>query len=343
MFERAFSLGGIIAILGAGLVALGVAATIGLVKKEGSATNRRFEAIPLAILGALLARLFVSALIALGNESPGTCLLIGWGFGLWPGVVDTIPFLAGSGPILTDPDVLTWIATGVGGFAGMMDGLFHIHDWTGLGYLSFPLDVTWGLGATTNGCLMHVWNAIGGTRSTDERTGAHRYENGFHFKKDFAFTQGAVMSELKDAPGTPLFRHERLHVWQNRIFGPLFLLSYLSWAVVWFIPSLIAGGVKGSFGTGPQEWCYMNNPWEAWAYAIQNQDRSAFTDMNVRLIWPARFVIAWSIPFFAIVTAVSLFATYSLWIDAPPMASAASHSAAHGKAPPKPPAKPGHK
>src|SRR5262249_18431443 len=131
---------------------------------------------------------------------------VGWAFFLWPGVIDTIPNLFGK-QLLTVPGALLWIATGVGAFAGIVDGFWRIHDWKGLGWLEFPLDVTWGLAGTTNGCLIHLVNIGWGKHADDARTGSHRYESGFCFKGGYAFTQGAVMSSLADAPGTDLYRH----------------------------------------------------------------------------------------------------------------------------------------
>lgn len=39
------------------------------------------------------------------------------------------------GRVLTQPETLLWIANVVGAFAGMMDGLYRIHNFGGLGWL----------------------------------------------------------------------------------------------------------------------------------------------------------------------------------------------------------------
>jgi hypothetical protein len=295
-----FDIGALGFLVGLAVLGLVLAGVIGAVRGEnGRQIAARFEGALLAVLGGLLARAFIVVLLQTAHDKPNAQLAIGWAFLLWPGVVDTVARLFGQGAILTTPDALLWIATAVGGLTGMMNGLWRIHDWKGLGWLSFPLDVTWGLGATTNGCLLHLVNIGWGQPQDEPRQGCHRYASGFRFKGTFAFTQGATMSNLRNSPGTDLYRHERLHVWQNRSFGPLFLLSYLGWMVLWIIPALIAGVVLGRPGKGPEEWCYFNCPWETWAYAIQGQERNKFK-VEVRLIWRGLFVILWSIPFFGL-------------------------------------------
>jgi hypothetical protein len=60
-----------------------------------------------------------------------------------------------------------------------------------------------------------------------------------------------------------------LHIWQNRIFGPIFTVTY----VVWMVVGAIVGGVIGIFVN--QDWtqsiedvAYRDNPWETWAYDV---------------------------------------------------------------------------
>ena len=47
-------------------------------------------------------------------------------------------------------------------------------------------------------------------------------------KAGFAVTLGSVMSNVPMHAGE-LLRHERQHVLQNRLFGPLYTLTYLGW------------------------------------------------------------------------------------------------------------------
>src|SRR5262249_41882658 len=173
-----------------------------------------------------------------------------------------------------------------------------------------------GLAGITNACLLHLINFAWGSHAAEPRSGAHRYARGFGVKPGFAFTQGSVMSNLSNGPPDDLYRHERTHVWQNRIFGPFYTLSYLGWMAVWVMPGLIAGSIVGAGAfQGAEKWCYFNNPWEAWAYAVQKQPRSAFavTPEQKRLIWPAGFVIAWSVAFSAGVLALCGLVASSVW------------------------------
>ena len=197
-----------------------------------------------------------------------------------------------------------WWASIVGALTGAAAGIAQIHDWKGWGWLAFPADLTWGLAGSTIAVLLHVVNFIWGDHATDGRSGAHRYQSGFRLKPTYAFTQGSVMSNLTAAPGDDLFRHERLHVKQNRWFGPFFVPTYLFWMVTWFFPGLVAGAVvRAGVFQGVEKWCYFNNPWETWAYAVQGLARPDLcsTDEQKRLVWPALFVILWAIPFFLVV------------------------------------------
>jgi hypothetical protein len=256
------------------------------------------EPVLLAVGGSLLARWFVLALLALAHQSVGASLMIGWGFFLWPGAIDSVALIVAHKQLLTTPSMLSWIATGVGAFVGMMDGVYAIHRWP-QGIVAFVADTTWALAGSTNGALLHVVNVGWGDHAADGRTGAHRYRSGFRVKSGYAFTQGAVMSDLVDGPGRPLFAHERTHTTQSRVFGPFYTLTYIGWLALWVIPGLIAGAATGvGPSQGAQRWCYFNCPWEAWGYAVQKATRPSVAG-DGRLIWPDLAVMAVSIPFFA--------------------------------------------
>lgn len=278
---------------------------------------RGIEALVLAVLGGLMARAFISILLGSANDSAGAGLAIGWGFFLIPGIVDTIPYLMHSHPILTTPENLLLFATVVGGMCGAMGGLWRIYS-LGLGLIAFPIDVTWALAGNTVGCLLHMVNIGWGDHASETRENAHHYKSGFGLKSGYAFTQGCVMSNLSVPSGDNLYSHEMTHVWQNRGFGPMYTLTYLAWMAVWVVPSLFAAVIKLSFPqifSGPMDWCYLNNPWETWGYAVQSQDRAQLGDKE--LVWPAKWVIAWSIPFFTVTTVLAVLTTVSVWNGAP--------------------------
>ena len=294
--------------VGAGIIGAIVAA------RAGESWTIAIEVALLAGLGALLARSFISILLSLGHDTAGAGLILGWGFFLWPGVIDTFLALFGV-QLLTSPAVLLWIALIVGGLCGLMDGVHRVRTRDLFGAATFLLDTTWGLAGTTNGDLLHVINTFAGTHRDDGRRNAHRYEGGFHIKKDFAFTQGQVMSELSDGPGTPLYAHERTHVSQNRAFGPLFALTYIGWMAVMFIPGLVVSVVKGKpVREALEAWCYFNNPWEAWGYKVGEDEgagpRTAFGD----LIWSDIAVLAVALFYFAGALALAGFAFSAVWL-----------------------------
>jgi hypothetical protein len=216
--------------------------------------------------------------------------------------------------VLTGRDTLLWAAMAVGAFTGMMDGIWRVYDWSGLGVPSFILDKSWGLAGTTNAALLHLWNIFFGSHADEPRENAHRYETGFHVKPGYAFTQGAVMSELSEAVGGLLYSHEYTHVWQNRMFGPFFIPTYVGWMAVTIIPSLIARAVtKGvTLGQAIERYCYFDNPWETWGYAVQNADRGAVAGGS-ELIWSNTAVVLWSIPFFLAATAAIALLLGAAW------------------------------
>jgi hypothetical protein len=300
------------------VIAAAVALVVGLVgsllrgDSAGSVVISMLEAAVLAFVGALLARSFISLLLWTGHDNPNVSFVLGWAFFLWPGVIDTIPRLMGK-QFATKPVALLWIAASVGAFTGMMDGLWQTHNWVGVGVPAFVLDETWGLAGSTNGDLLHLVNFTWGDHVVGEtRSDAHRYKSGFAVKSGFAFTQGAVMSSNTAAQGTPLWNHENTHVWQNRVFGPFFTLTYLAWLIVFLIPGLIYGLASGAgAAAGINAYSYYSNPWEAWAYTAQGVSRSTYAPGTG--IWSDGAVIVVSIFFFALALFVAVYITYRTW------------------------------
>lgn len=310
--DRIFDLPAFVFLLVMGVIAFGLGAAVGaegLKESKGDAALRGLEAAILAVVGGLLARFFIALLIWLGNDSPSVEIAVGWFFFLIPGLVDMIAYLK-DGETVTSPDFLIWMGTAIGSFTGLMNGLWKIHNWKGLGYLAFPLDVTWGLTGAMTGSLLHLINFAWADHQEDGRREAHRYYSGARLKGTFAFTQGPVMSNLKVAPGgkKTLYHHERTHVWQNRAFGPLFTLSYLGWMAVWIIPALIAAAAKKD-SKAIDAWCYYNNPWETWAYLVGAGPRTG----RHSLIWSDLVILLLSLPFFAGMISLLAWAASEAW------------------------------
>lgn len=281
--DRIFTVESIMVSLVLAVAAALAALVYRLARGDGAdALWRALEALLLAFAGATLARLFIGLLLVATGETPAAQAVIGLLFFIVPGVIDlfALPF---GGPVIGG-DGLLWIALVVGGAVGGYDGIFAIHRWKGLGVVSFLLDVTWGLAGSTVGLALHLVNSGWGrhaddppglawTSSSETRQYAHRYTSGFRLKPTFAFTQGAAMSNMgSHGVGSPLHRHESIHVWQSRLLGPFFWFSYLGWMAMLLVPALIAGlaSTGQRVGRAIEWWCYLNNPWEIMAYGMAN-------------------------------------------------------------------------
>lgn len=286
-----------------------LALVVRLFKSDGAAASlfRGLEAFLAGTLGAFLAHMFIYLMLAAGKHSELAVTLTSLFFFIWPGLVNVVSYLASGHAVIGEGAVL-WIALFVGGLVGVMDGLWATHKWLGIGPLAFLLDVTWGLGGSTNGVLLHLIDTIATTHAdgpTEIRHEAHRYLKGFRIKTDFIFTQGAVMSDSGAwAPGTDLFTHELIHVWQNRILGPFFWFSYASWMVLAFLPSIIAGLFGKNVTDAIQWWTYFNNPWEVMAYRLADPaDRMGWHKPRW-LCWPWPVAIALAPPVLAAIAAL---------------------------------------
>ena len=291
------------------------------------------EAAILALLGGLIACGFISFLLSSAHDSNRANITLGTAFLIAPGLIAL-------GTKQATPEGVMAIAAIVGGFTGMMAGIYRICDWEGLGWIAFPLDVTWGLTGNTVGALLHVVNIGWGDHATAEserRQNAHRYASGFGFST-FAFTEGNVRSNLNAVETDRLAKHERTHVWQNRFFGPFYVFTYVGWLVVWVFPGVVAGIVKrGWYGfiQGPFSWCYYNNPFETWAYSVQGTgireamvaDANPDIDKdNKSLIWSAPWVIVFLIPFVAITTVPEIiYLVKPVWSEQTPPAQTQKH------------------
>lgn len=301
MMATIFEVGPLVFLAAFAVVAFVVALLVGLLsvrETAGNAALRGLEAALLAFAGGLIARVFIGGLLAAADNSAAAGLAVGWGFLLWPGAVDTVIKIFGGGSVLTTPDALMWIASAVGAFTGMMDGMWQIQRWRGPGVITFLADVTWGLAGATNGCLFHLFNFAWAGHATEPRSGAHRYQSGFRFMSGYAVTQGAVMSNMGGhSPGSSLFAHEATHVLQNRVFGPMFTLTYLGWMAVLLLPGLFAGLFSRALRVFEtlQWWCYYDNPWEVWAYQLggyrQHSNGMLCWNLPISIVFGAIFLL----------------------------------------------------
>jgi hypothetical protein len=312
MIERIFDPIGLLVILIVGVAAFIIGAIVAA--SRGESWTQAIEVALLAAAGAFLARSFISILLNLGGDTPQAGLLVGWGFFLWPGAIDTVAALFGA-QLLTTTPVLLWLAIGVGGFCGLMDGIHRIRSVDVGGVVSFVVDTSWGMGGTTNGDLIHLVNTFITSHESDGRVNAHRYKGGFRIKQNYAFTQGQVMSELADGPGTALYFHERTHISQNRAFGPLYPLSYIGWMAVMFVPGLVVGLLgKAGVGEAIEAWTYYNNPWETWGYKVQESHGDGPRTGFGPLVWSDTTVLVVAIVYFAAALLLAWLLISSVWL-----------------------------
>lgn len=168
------------------------------------------------------------------------------------------------------------------GVNGAFGGFRQVYHWgTVAGWYAFVADSTWALVGTTLGVLLNTVNATwpNATFRADfsHRRNRHLYEKGLFLKRHFAFTQGQVISNAglrRDRPVEHhqrfIDRHEDLHIWQNRWFGPIFQLMYVVWAAGGVLVAIGVGLAKRkshpSFGALIQTAAYYDNPFEYWAY-----------------------------------------------------------------------------
>ena len=141
-------------------------------------------------------------------------------------------------------------------------------------------------------------------RDAAPRQGTHRYFDGFRTKAGFAVTLGAVRSNV---PAHNLVRHERQHVLQNRLFGLLYTLTYIGWIALMLVPALATGAAKGSPGRRIEDWCYLNNPWELWAYT-----QGGWRDP--RRLWSGAVQTVTAVLFFLIALAAVLWVVRHVWL-----------------------------
>jgi hypothetical protein len=160
---------------------------------------------------------------------------------------------------------------------GLAAGYHGIYDWARpRGWLAFVADSTWGLVGTALGLGLLVAN-IGTRRATTireetRRRNRHVHDGGLALKPLFALTLGNTISNANPSGRgvNPSFlsRHEELHVWQGRVFGPIFPLVY----AVWWVGGVLVGTVvwlvhrHESWRRLVETAAYYDNPFEYWAY-----------------------------------------------------------------------------
>lgn len=174
------------------------------------------------------------------------------------------------------------VATGVSaGINGAFGGYRQVYAWrSAKGWLAFVADSTWGLLGTTLGNILNLANLAGGRAGYrpdfSRRQNRHVFEKGACLKRRFALTHGNVISNaatgresLVEERRPFIDRHEGLHIWQNRLFGPLYQALY----VAWFLGGALVGAATWALKRDRPKLqrlvetaAYYDNPFEFWAY-----------------------------------------------------------------------------
>jgi hypothetical protein len=167
------------------------------------------------------------------------------------------------------------------GLNGAFGGFRQVYEWrTAKGWLAFAADSTWGLVGTTLGSLLHLVDLAvprsGYRADLSRRRNRHWFDGGARLRRGFVLTLGNVVSNASPGrgPGAEerrrlIDRHEELHVWQSRVFGPLYPAVYAAW----FAVGLVVGTAVWALRRGRprlfrllETAAYYDNPFEYWAY-----------------------------------------------------------------------------
>ena len=199
---------------------------------------------------------------------------------------------------------------GAAGLNGLISGAAGVYDWRRMrGWLCFGLDSTWGLAGTAAGVALHAVDLCFPARSylpeMSRRNNRHVYEGGFTFRPGFVLALGNVVSRGGGRQGAgglrggspPAVRrrklvavHEGVHLFQNRAFGPLYVLGYAAWMTAAGAAGLAVG--LASRRSGGRIWpvvetfAYYNNPFEYQAY--RKDENWPPSGAHPRYAWGAR-------------------------------------------------------
>lgn len=202
---------------------------------------------------------------------------------------------AALGGLVGTPFDLTVAGAVVAGANGVIAGAAGIYNWhSARGWAAMVLDSTWGLVLVACSLGVHavnvVWPRAGYRRDLSHRRGYHVYNSGARVSTGFVWTVGNVMSNTRaDGAGRlqMLERHEGLHVWQNRLFGPLYPLVYVAWIVVGGVVGTAVWVVRrGSWWKTVDTIAYFDNPFETWAY--RRDERWPHPNAERSLSWGGR-------------------------------------------------------
>ena len=190
----------------------------------------------------------------------------------------------------------------VGGLNGALAGWRWMYDWRGRGVWAFVLDSTWGLFGVAVGLVLNLINlprkSAGYRFDLTYRQNHQVYAAGASLRKGYALAMGNVISgaagsvDFDDEKGSAyrrqfIRRHEALHVWQNRWFGPFYQIIYVGWLALGAVVGLLVGLVRRTdLRSTIETFAYFNNPFEVWAY--HNDEYWPPKDAHQQFVWGAK-------------------------------------------------------
>lgn len=148
--------------------------------------------------------------------------------------------------------------------------------------MAFVLDSTWAAPMTFAALVAHGVAQVSPGRgryvdALSTRQDRHVYAGGLRVRKRFVVALGNTVNNagavvVHSVRRQQLVRdHEDIHIWQARLFGPLFPVVYVGWtivagaagAVVW----LVRRPQDASLARVVETYAYFLNPFEWWAYS----------------------------------------------------------------------------
>jgi len=181
----------------------------------------------------------------------------------------------------------------VAGLSGGLAGWRRVYDWRAArGWIAFAADSTWGLAGTTLGVVLHLADlALPRAAYRDDlsrRRNRHWFDGGARLRRGFVLTLGNVVSGAPPAgrPGEErtrraIERHEDLHIWQNRVFGPLYPAGYAAWCALGVVVGLatwVARRGRPRLARLIETAAYYDNPFEFWAYRRDGRWETSHAD-----------------------------------------------------------------
>ena len=194
----------------------------------------------------------------------------------------------------------------IGGINGAIAGYRGIYDWrSARGRLAFVLDSTWSMVSTGAGLVLLLASKVreASTGRTMEyepdlsfRRNRFVHRGGVVLRRGFAVTIGNVINgaadrrgELTEGRRRLVEDHEEVHVWQERIFGPLYPVLYTGWFLGGVVMAVLRRGRRNTIRLADDidNLAYYRNPFEWHAYSRAGE-------------WPPTWVDpqrVWSRPF----------------------------------------------